>query len=322
MTAEADHILDRRRLRGQITRWRVVAAALALVAIGVGAARVAGTGLGGDDAHIARLRISGFIGMNAQREEMLRELGRSQAKAIVLHVDSPGGSASGAEALQIQIRQAAGDRPVVAVVGGLAASGGYIAALGADHVLARRNSLVGSIGVIIQYPTAAKLLETLGVKVEEVKSTPLKAAPNAFEPTSPEARAALQALVTDGYQWFRDLVRTRRKLDDATLARVSDGRVFTGQQALDLKLIDGFGGEREALEWLKTTHKLDTDTLRLRDWPQKRTFDVGSLPGAAAVSIAQGLGLDGAVRALGGAAARYDSATVDGLLMLWQPAAP
>lgn len=318
MTAQADHILDRRRLRNQITRWRVIAAVAALVAVGVGAARLAGGAASGEE-HVARVRVSGFIGMNADREQTLRDLGKSKAKAIILHVDSPGGSASGAEALQIQLRQAAGDRPVVAVIGGLAASGGYIAALASDHILARRNSLVGSIGVIIQYPNAARLLDTLGVKVEEVKSTPLKAAPSGFEPTSPEARAALQSVVTDGYDWFKDLVKTRRKLDETTLATVADGRVFTGGQALTLKLIDGFGGEREALEWLKTTHKLDIDALPVRDWPRKRGFDPARLPGMAAASLAESLGLSSLARAIAGRSGAGDGAAVDGLLALWQP---
>ena len=112
---------------------------------------------------------------------------------------------------------------MVVVVDGLAASGGYIAALGADHIIAQETSLVGSIGVLFQYPNVTELLKTLGVKVEEIKSSPLKAAPNGFEPTSPEARAAIEAIVMDSYAWFQGLVQARRKLDEAS-ARAGRGR--------------------------------------------------------------------------------------------------
>ena len=130
------------------------------------------------------------------------------------------------------------------VVDGLAASGGYITAVAADHIVAQETSLVGSIGVLFQYPNVTDLLKTVGVKIETIKSSPLKAAPNGFEPTSPEARAAIEAIVLDTYAWFSDLVQERRHLDDATLDKVADGRVFTGRQALPLKLIDELGDEQ------------------------------------------------------------------------------
>ena len=83
-------------------------------------------------------------------------------------------------------------------------------------------------------------------KVEEIKSSPLKAAPNGFEPTSPEARAAIEAIVLDSYAWFKGLVKDRRKMDDTQLTQVSDGRVFTGRQAVGLRLVDGLGNAPEA----------------------------------------------------------------------------
>src|SRR5690606_13242804 len=108
-------------------------------------------------------------------------------------------------------------------------------------IIAQSSSLVVSIGALVQYPNFSELLKTVGVKVEDVKSWPLKAAPNSFEPTSPEARAALAAIVMDSYEWFRGLVRNSRKLDGEALERVTDGRVFTGRQALELRLVDELG---------------------------------------------------------------------------------
>src|SRR5262249_20598290 len=146
---------------------------------------------------------------------------------------------------------------MVVVVDGLAASGGYIAALSADHVVARSAALVGSIGVLFQFPNFTDLLNTIGVKVESVKSSPLKASPNGFEPTSPEARAAIDSLIKDTYAWFRGLVKDRRQLDEGNLERVADGRVFTGRQGVELKLVDELGGEEEAIAWLAKEKNID-----------------------------------------------------------------
>src|SRR6185437_419231 len=141
-------------------------------------------------------------------------------------------------------------KPTVMVVDGMAASGAYIAALSADHIIAHDTSLVGSIGVLFQFPNFTGALKTLGIQMESIKSTPLKAAPNGFEPTSPEARAAVEAVVLDSYAWFKALVKDRRGMDDSQLAAVDDGRVFTGRQSVALKLIDGLGNEKTALAWL------------------------------------------------------------------------
>ena len=172
-----------------------------------------------------------------------------------MHINSPGGTTAGSEQLYDSLVRLKAKKPLVVVVEGLAASGGYITAIAADHIVAQQSSLVGSIGVLFQFPNFTELLKTVGVKVEEVKSSPLKAAPNGFEPTSPEARAALDALVKDSYAWFRGLVKERRGMDDALLEKVADGRVFTGRQAVDLKLIDQLGDEKAAVAWLVAEKK-------------------------------------------------------------------
>ena len=156
---------------------------------------------------------------------MLDDLAKSEAQAVLLSIESPGGTTTGAERLYEGIRRVAEKKPTVAVVRGMAASGAYIAALAADRVTAQGNSLVGSIGVIMQFPNVGRLLDTVGVKLEEVKSSPLKASPNGVDPTSQQARAALEALVGDSYQWFRDLVRQRRKMNEAELAEIGRAHV-------------------------------------------------------------------------------------------------
>src|SRR5215217_9235288 len=223
MSLDADSIVDRRRIRRKLTAWRVLAVLLAIVAVIAVAARVTKPDLVWSEAtgaYMARVAIRGLIRNDQERTEALDRLAKSQARAVIVHIDSPGGTAAGAEQLYDSLRAVAGKKPMVVVVDGLAASGGYIAALAADHVVTRSAGLVGSIGVLFQYPNVADLLKTLGVKVEEVKSSPLKAAPNGFEPTSPEARAALEAIVRDSYAWFRGLVKDRRQLDEDAIERV------------------------------------------------------------------------------------------------------
>ena len=176
-------------------------------------------------------------------------------------------------------------KPLVVVVEGLAASGGYIAALASDHIVAQQSSLVGSIGVLLQFPNFTELMKTVGVKVEEVKSTPLKAAPNGFEPTSPEARAALDSLVKDSYAWFRDLVKERRGMDDALLEKVADGRVFTGRQAVALKLVDQLGDEKTAIAWLVAQKDVDRD-LPVRDYKLYAAFQRHDVPAPRGVDYA------------------------------------
>jgi protease-4 len=156
------------------------------------------------------------------------------------------------------------------------------------------------------------------VRIEEVKSSPLKAAPNGFEPTSPEARAAIESIVTDSFEWFKGLVRDRRGYDAQGLAAVSDGRVHTGRQALRLKLVDGLGSEREALAWLRSERKIGTD-LPVREWKPKRESDAFNLWSSLG-GIAEGLGAHdaaGLLRALGGVERQR---ALDGLLAVWQPA--
>ncbi len=310
----ADHIIDRSRLRRKLSFWRVMSALFLVAAIGAGAWRLS-VESASSQPHVARLSITGLVTGDRETLKLIEDVGKSSAAAVILNVDSPGGTTTGAEKIYDELRRLAAKKPVVAVIGTTGASGAYIAALGADRIFAHGNSLVGSIGVLFQFPNLAGLLNTLGVKVEEVKSSPLKAAPNPFEPATPEARAALAALVSDSYDWFRGLVRERRNLNEAELAIVSDGRVFTGRQAVGVKLIDQLGGEREAMAWLEAERNIAKD-LPVRDWrPQSRTGRLGLFSVSAA--LAEALGFDGAASLLRQGAQETEARALDGLLALW-----
>ena len=306
----ADYLVDRRKLRRQITFWRVVAfslAALAVLALGARLASLAGVG----SAHIARLTISGLITGDPATLKVIRDVATSNAAAAVLRIDSPGGTTEGSEVLFEEIRRLAAKKPVVAVVGTMAASGAYIAALGADRIFVRGNSIVGSIGVLIEYPNVSGLMEKVGVTLESIKSSPLKAAPNGFEPTSEAARDAIASLIADSFDWFKGLVRDRRQLSEEELARVDDGRVFTGRQGIPLKLADAIGGEREAIEWLQKEKGVAKD-LPVRDWKPDSGFAGFRLTSAAA-SLAEAAGWPSIAGAL-----RSRELEADGLMSIWQ----
>jgi protease-4 len=321
MSLDSDVIVDRRRMRRKLTFWRVAAVLLtmaAVVTVGLlttssGPSTVASAGT------IARIKIEGLIRSDNDRIEALERLEKSSAAAVVVHINSPGGTTAGSEQLYDALMRLKAKKPMVVVVEGLAASGGYIAALASDHIVAQQTSLVGSIGVLFQLPNFSGLMKTVGVQVEEVKSSPLKAAPNGFEPTSPEARAALDSLVKDSYAWFRSMVQTRRGMDAAQLEKVADGRVFTGRQSVDLKLIDQLGDEKTGIAWLVAEKKVKAD-LPVRDFSLAPKFsDLTFLRAATSVAldavglttIAQQFGIGQAMQQFG----------LDGMLALWRPAA-
>ncbi len=313
-SSSADHIVDRRRMRRQVTFWRAAAfVVLALAIIGLGW-RYSGLPTGSRlEPHIARVTITGLITGDDASLKMLRDIRTSNAKAVLLRISSPGGTTAGAERLYDELRRLAAKKPVVAEVDTMAASGAYIAALGADRIFALGNSLVG---VLVQYPNFAGLLDKIGVKYEAVKSSPLKAEPNGFEPTSEQARAAMASLVGDSYEWFKKLVKDRRSLSDNELAAVDDGRVFTGRQGLDLKLIDAIGGERDAIAWLETQKGVAKD-LPVLDWKPDSGLSGFALFGSAA-AVADWLGLTTIGTLLRQSELAGESQLLDGLVSIWQ----
>ncbi len=324
MSLDSDVIVDRRRLRRKLTFWRVAAVLIAIAALsGIGLAlSPRGRTMLSTSGSIARVNIEGLIRSDQERVEALERLEKSSAAAVVVHINSPGGTTAGSEQLYDSLVRLKAKKPLVVVVEGLAASGGYITAIAADHIVAQQSSLVGSIGVLFQYPNVSELLKTIGVKVEEVKSSPLKAAPNGFEPTSPEARAALDALVKDSYAWFRGLVKDRRGMDDALLEKVADGRVFTGRQAIELKLVDELGDEKTAVEWLVANKNVKKD-LPVRDYKLAPRFGDLTFLRTATSMVFDAVGLSGIARQIerAGVVQAVDRLGLDGMLALWTPAA-
>ena len=318
MSIDAEAIADRRRLRRKLSFWRVAGLSgliAAVAALGYAAADRAG--YGGVQDQIARISVGGLITGNQRLADLMERVGEAKSvSGVVISINSPGGTTTGSEELYRNIRRLAEKKPVVAFVDGTAASGGYITAIASDYIVARETSLVGSVGVLIQYPDLSGLLGQVGVKVEEVKSSPLKAEPSPFKPTSPEARAALQVVVNDTYDWFKTLVRERRRLSETELASASTGQVFSGRQGVPMKLVDRIGTERDAIAWLEQ-QKGVRQNLPVRDWKPRgdNRFDLWT---ASAIG-ADALGFDALATKLRQAAFGAEAASFGGLLALWRP---
>ncbi|HAC58093.1 signal peptide peptidase SppA [Parvibaculum sp.] len=313
MSLDADTLADRRRLKRRLFLWRAGAIVAVLAALIV---LVAEDGSLLPGAQIARVSVTGIIVDDRAQQEMLEKIAKDDhVKAVILSIDSPGGTTTGAEALFASVRQVAEEKPVVAVLGTVAASGGYIAAISADHIVARGNTITGSIGVLFQWTQIEELLDSIGVEMKEVKSAPLKAEPNPFHKTSPEAIRATQAMLDTSYAWFLRLVSERRGMDETRTRELGDGRVYTGWQAIENGLIDQVGGEEEALAWLESEHGIQRD-LPVKDWepvyPELGMAGfAGQALGEAALTTIEGLS---------GKTLQTKRLTLDGLTSLWQPA--
>ncbi len=262
MSLDADRIVDRRRLKRRLTFWRLTAvAALVLAAVAF-----AGTldGVAEKD-HVARLKVEGIILDDTWRDKALAELAENdRVKALLIRIDSPGGTVVGGEALYKSILAVSKKKPVVAVLGGTAASAAYMAALGAERIFTREATVTGSIGVLMQTADITGLLKTLGVKPEIIKSRPLKAQPNPLEPMTTEAREAVRSVILDMYALFVDLVSERRDMSRDRVLTLADGRIYSGRQAVANGLVDAIGDEGAARTWLEKTYKIDA-SLPLED---------------------------------------------------------
>ncbi|EBV3599814.1 S49 family peptidase, partial [Salmonella enterica subsp. enterica serovar Virchow] len=204
MAIRAEELIERRSLRRKLTFWRVAAFAIAAVAIVAGSIWLAADRSGSRLApHIAKVKIEGTITEDEDLLERLAEIRKSDAvRGVILSIDSPGGTTAGGEAIFEEVRRIAEAKPVVSQVGTLAASAGYMIASASDHIVARQSSIVGSIGVLVQFPNFTGLMDKVGISLEEVKSSPLKAEPSPFNPTTEPERAMIRSMIMDSYDWF------------------------------------------------------------------------------------------------------------------------
>ncbi|HKJ72970.1 MAG TPA: signal peptide peptidase SppA [Alphaproteobacteria bacterium] len=300
MPSDIDTIVDRRRLKRRVAFWRFAAVIAIILAILAFASKSSGLFVGD---HIARISLNGLITGNPQRIALLDKIAKDNSvKALIVRIDSPGGTITGSEELYHALRRVAARKPVVGVIGSVGASGAYIAALATDHIFARETSMTGSIGVIFQAPEISGLMDKLGIKVQQISSGPLKGDPSEFAPMSDKARQVYKALIMDGYDWFTGLVAKRRNLPLDEVKRLADGRVYTGRQAVGDKLIDAIGGERDARAWLASDRKISANLpVRDEDIDRERRL------------------VDRLFSYVGGKSLLTERLTLDGLVALWHP---
>lgn len=300
MSLDADIRVDRRRLKRRLTFWRLAAVIAALAAILITLNRNQPIF---ESAHIARLSVDGIILDDPDRNELLDKVkDDATIKAVIVRIDSPGGTVVGGENLYRHLRAIAAVKPVAVTMGEMATSAAYMTAIAGDRIFARQGSITGSIGVILQTTDVTGLLAKLGITTEALKSAPLKAVPSPLEPLTPEAKEATMAVIRDVFDMFKGLVAERRALTAEEVDKLADGRVYTGRQALKNGLIDEIGGEMEAVQWLGRAYGIDT-RLPVRDLKPGEEIRlwrdiVGSLAGKALFS---------------------ERLTLDGLLSLWHP---
>lgn len=255
MTEHPYYTSERSILRKNLLKWRLLALVLFIAIIWVSMKeKVVPTIMPYQDGVIAKIKIEGFIEYDEDRLEKIKGLLKNNnIKAVILYISSPGGSSSGSISLYEELSKVAHKMPLVTVINGIAASGGYMAALPAVRIFASSGSIVGSVGVISESFDVTELAQMLGVKPIIMKSSPLKAVPNPFEKMNEEMANSVRDVINDLYDTFVEMVSKERfaSLDKSDIMKICDGRVYTSNQAVKIGLIDEIGDEDMAVEWLK-----------------------------------------------------------------------
>jgi len=263
-----DYIIDRSKLKQQVLNWRMIAVItvfLFLLTMIISDSNKAKSNILLSN-YIARIYVNGLVLYDMEVIQSLQKLAEEDnSKAVIVHINSPGGTAVGGESYYNALKKIAEKKPIVVVMGDVAASGGYMAALASDHIIAHQMTITGSIGAFAQSFEVTEMAHKLGIKLENFKSSPLKGSPLPTEQVTPEIRAAVMDMVNDTYNMFFELVASARKIPVENLKKIADGRVYTGRQALQLGLIDEIGDEDAALNWLRK-EKGVPPTLQVEDY--------------------------------------------------------
>lgn len=250
-------------------------------------------GLNEKRPHLTELRLEGAIIESDRYLESIRRISEDkQCKGVLLRIDSPGGAVGASQEIYSAIKALKSKGlPIVVSQGNLAASGGYYVSLAGDRIFSNPGTLTGSIGVILQFPEAEKLMDKLGVKMNTVKSGSLKDVGNFSRPPTPEEIKYLQSVIDNTYGQFVDDILANRKITRSELLKIADGRIMTGKQAREYGLVDTLGGYREAEAYLAGVAKLEGEPVIVQEPPTKTWFenmmdsqsssDLGSLARAA-----------------------------------------
>ena len=259
MSIPPDYLIERKLNKSQIRNWKIAAITMFILVLAVSTKKLFPADTLQLNDYIASISIENEILEDAKRDNKLVQImDDNQIKALIVNVNSPGGTFVGAEKIYNIFRKTSKKKPVVVVMGTMATSGGYLISLGADYIISHNGTITGSIGVI--YPTAevTELAEKIGIKFRNFKSGELKAAPNPMEKVTEAVAEATMASIKDVYDSFVEFVAIRRGLSIEDTRQLADGRIYTGRQALRLKLIDAIGSEDDAVKWLQEVKKIDS----------------------------------------------------------------
>ena len=217
--------------------------------------------LGSDDDKVGVIELKGLIAESDKVLAQILEFRQAKSvKAIVVRIDSPGGAVGASQEIFAELSRTNKEKPVVASMGSVAASGGYYAAIGAGKIVASPGTLTGSMGVIFKFPNLEEIFQKIGYKDEIVKSGKLKDIGSPSRPMSAEERALLQALLDEVHdQFIRDIAQSRN-LPEEEVRKVADGRIFAGATAKNLGLIDQLGNFNDAVALAAKLAGLDTET--------------------------------------------------------------
>lgn len=265
MNLSVDYLIERKQNKKELVRWKIFTVILIVILLSlVGQNYIMNVNLFAEPFertnYIGRIKINDFIADDLDMITNLEKIADNQKmKALIVHINSSGGSVVGSEMLYNSISKIAKNIPVAIVMGSVAASGGYMIALAGEYIVAHNGTITGSIGVIMQSAEITKLAERIGIKFTNFKSDLLKANPNFTEQLTPDAYQATMDSIYQVYEYFIELVATRRNLDIQSVKTLADGRIYSGRQALNLKLIDAVGNEDTARNWLTTEKKISID---------------------------------------------------------------
>lgn len=225
-----------------------------------------------DKDGIGILEVKGvIISAEEQIETLTAFRNNDKVKAIVVRIDSPGGAVGASQELYDEIRRTDKVKPVVASMASVAASGGFYAAIGAREIFANPGTITGSIGVILKFANLKELYEKIGYKNEVVKSGALKDIGATDRPLSHEERAFLQSLIDNVHSQFINAVAQQRQLPEETVRKLADGRIFSGEQAQTLGLVDSLGNFTDAVEKTASLVGIDTNNPNLI-YPETEEF--------------------------------------------------
>ncbi len=207
---------------------------------------------------IGVVEVRGTIDDSQDNVREIKEFRKDEnVRAILVRIDSPGGAIGPSQEVYREIRRTITEKPVVASMGAIAASGGYYIASAANRIVANPGTITGSIGVIIMYPKVRELLDTIGLDVEVIKSGRLKDVGNPARDMSPEERQYIQGTVDEGHRQFIRDVALGRGLEEEKVREIADGRIMMGQTARELGLVDDLGNFEDAVETAARLGKIE-----------------------------------------------------------------